>query len=65
MGQREEYHPWIIVFNLFVGEMERPVLPQVVGEDRGFLIGSGPEGRGTWRVFRGPGPERFPLEETR
>ena len=36
-----------------------PVHSEVVGEDRGFLIRGGLEGRGTWRVFRGAGPGRF------
>ena len=40
---------------------ELGVHPEVVGKERGFLIRSGPEGRGTWGVFRGAGPERFPL----
>ena len=37
------------------------VHPEVVGEDRRFFIRRGPEGRGTWRVFRGAGPGRFHL----
>ena len=51
-----------LMCKIIVRATERPGASRgCFGEERAFLIRRGPEGRGTWRVFRGAGPDRLHL----